>query len=445
MNIHHLKDDNKMKAREELYRLKLQRLEKEEIYYDYLHDIHNEVLHCLPCDHTIDGSNNDNRILNQSGIEAISSLPQISSNLNLIDQKSNINQQNFSTILPPIKKGRIPVQSRKYFLNLVKLDKKKEIKNVETSLNSQDSQIITTSSNSTQNTNYSEENFSNDNKDDNNNNDDNDDKDRSYIMTKSNILQKTEQQSTLTTSTITSNGYGTKKLTKIVESDSLTPRTLQFNNLSSTTLLLPSTPLSPTRLSTTTPILPSITITTTTTITTTSQMNFPQYYQSPEWLTMPQLSSYSELIQSNKKIYLEVVSHVPSIYLNQSKYLISNSMFKIGTSEKCDCIIENELPIDFDKRYVCHISSLHCVIYTSLISSSSKVNNPISKIVDNHSLWGTYVVSIKGVEKVTTIQSNGATLSSGDLICIGLIRNGPKTMSSVDANKAMIVFRVRIE
>jgi hypothetical protein len=138
--------------------------------------------------------------------------------------------------------------------------------------------------------------------------------------------------------------------------------------------------------------------------------------------------------------------------------LLSETRFLIGTSTSCDCVVTPDPSLAsqlslLDPRDICHIASIHAVISITQPHASSAHTSPSAPspsdlsvtIVDNHTLWGTYVVSRNGVEKVTTVVTRGHSLHSGDLLCLGLVRNGPKLMSSVDANKALLVFRVRIE
>lgn len=70
--------------------------------------------------------------------------------------------------------------------------------------------------------------------------------------------------------------------------------------------------------------------------------------------------------------------------------------------------------------------------------------SPAETIVDNHTIWGTYLVSVAGVRKVPTITSGYTqTLFSGDLLCIGVRWRGPETLSAVEASSAVMVYRVR--
>ena len=205
----------------------------------------------------------------------------------------------------------------------------------------------------------------------------------------------------------------------------------------------------------------------------------------PAWLNMPQLTVLSESVQSNLKVYLEVVSKVESVDISSPKFVLDKHVFRIGTLPSCDYTMKCT-DSGGDIRQVRRVSRIHCLLYVPLILqtySSTHRHAVVATagaghgealprthvpdrglsvhtstddydeveaqrhvtIVDNHSAWGTYVVSLNGVRKVPTNIQKGLPLLPGDLICIGVVRNGPPTMSPIDANKALVVFRVRIE
>mmetsp|Transcript_16206 Transcript_16206/g.24415 ORF Transcript_16206/g.24415 Transcript_16206/m.24415 type:complete len:910 (+) Transcript_16206:48-2777(+) len=198
----------------------------------------------------------------------------------------------------------------------------------------------------------------------------------------------------------------------------------------------------------------------------------------PPWMHMPQLVSLSETVQSSHKMYFEVVSKVDEISVSRSKYVLNKHVFRIGALESCDCTLRCE-DTGGDIRYVRRASRIHCLVYVPLVlpqynqSSRHSKHPPLPPdsqpsahgitgddneegddepalhknvtIVDNHSMWGTYIVSENGVKKVPTVIQKGIPLVPGDLVCIGVVRNGPETMSPIEANKALIVFRVRVE
>ena len=74
----------------------------------------------------------------------------------------------------------------------------------------------------------------------------------------------------------------------------------------------------------------------------------------------------------------------------------------------------------------------------------AKTDGTSVTIVDNHTIWGTYLVSAGGVRKVPTVTSGFTqTMSSGDLLCIGVRWRGPETLTPVEASSAVMVYRVR--
>jgi hypothetical protein len=79
---------------------------------------------------------------------------------------------------------------------------------------------------------------------------------------------------------------------------------------------------------------------------------------------------------------------------------------------------------------------------TTSSTKSTKASASPLVIVDNSSTYGTYVVSAGGARKVSTKTTSGMPLQPGDLICIGVTRNGPQELAPIDASNAFIVYRV---
>lgn len=417
MNIHRLKDGSTMKSREELYKLKLARLQKEENFFDKLHTIHAETLQCLPCltPQNITLTSSPHTSLDEKQTQFITDLTEKTDPV-----------IHFPRVLPPVTRAHLPSASLKYFRHL---KKKKDTESVKEEESQNESHEV-------------------------------------------NLVEKTKSHEIVIEVGKSEEEKGTELRSRLKETKSLVPQSLGYATKKKAHVFssqLP--PLSPPKQSSS------------------SSSGSPKYYIPPSWLSIPQLSHLSDSIQSNKLVTLELVSHVPFLHLSQSVYHLRDSLFTIGTSPTCDCIVSvdqshSSLLQTNDPRQICHISSIHSVIYTSLISGEYQQNEhhltlsrsftesdqghahlrpprddfsdypslsllkPTSvtiSIVDNHTLWGTYVVTMSGVQKVSTVVTKGYYLQSGDLLCLGLIRNGPKTMSSVDANKAMVVFRVRIE
>lgn len=435
-----------MKSRAELHRLKLERLQKEEAFFDKLHLIHVETTQCIPCLTPLDTSGATTLMVSSGSTQEQQEVQE--QQLQFLNQLSNQTDltQHYPprpSLLPPLASATLPSGSLKYFR---RLKKKEEVKDIEEKImkieSSEDQEIIRRDNTST-----------------------------CIVQEKAlvEVKEETEEEKKLrhkirraestavATLPIQQRGYGTKKL----------------NLSTSTSIVIPSD----------TQQIP---------VGTSSESCPSSYYTPPLWLSMPQLSHLSDSIQSNKRVSLDLVSHVPTLRFIQSKYLLVNPVFTIGTSPTCDCVVavDSILSKDLqtqDRRHIRHISPIHCVLYTtSLLSEEYLHDIPFQRIsstallpptpsspsthspskrelfrshantttstpsvnvtaVDNHSLWGSYVVSMNGVSKISTTIPKASTLHSGDLLCLGLVRNGPKTMSPVEANKAMIVFRVRIE
>jgi hypothetical protein len=86
------------------------------------------------------------------------------------------------------------------------------------------------------------------------------------------------------------------------------------------------------------------------------------------------------------------------------------------------------------------IARTHCTITCPL---ASDFNSDI-RLTDNHTTYGTYIVSAgdPNAVKVTTSVTDGQKLCHGDLICIGVKKNGGPKLEAVDACEASIVYRV---
>lgn len=86
------------------------------------------------------------------------------------------------------------------------------------------------------------------------------------------------------------------------------------------------------------------------------------------------------------------------------------------------------------------IARTHCTITCPV---ASDFNTGI-RLTDNHTIFGTYIVSAGDplAVKVTTSVTDGYELRHGDLICIGVKKNGDVKLEAVDACEASLVYRV---
>lgn len=86
------------------------------------------------------------------------------------------------------------------------------------------------------------------------------------------------------------------------------------------------------------------------------------------------------------------------------------------------------------------IARTHCTISCPV---ASDFNTGI-RLTDNHTTYGTYIVSAGDAlaVKVTTSVTDGHELQHGDLVCVGVKKNGDARLEAVDACEAALVYRV---
>ena len=113
-----------------------------------------------------------------------------------------------------------------------------------------------------------------------------------------------------------------------------------------------------------------------------------------------------------------------------------------GQSNATDFTYTSHVCSDFFTGEVHHlsmISKIHCVISVP-VSAAEEFR---VTVVDNNSLWGTYVVSQRGGRKVSCKLTQGTVLQPGDLLCLGAVKNGPAELDVTDAGRSCVVYRVR--
>jgi len=132
--------------------------------------------------------------------------------------------------------------------------------------------------------------------------------------------------------------------------------------------------------------------------------------------------------------HLEIVS-VSGDVQAASIICLDKALIRIGTLPSLECTVLATGAVKRDAQ----IAKVHCIIYCPLDSDADAG----IFIVDNNSRYGTYIVSEKaGATKVSTIVTEGTPLVPGNLLCIGVRRNGGETLSAVEASGACIVYRV---
>lgn len=221
----------------------------------------------------------------------------------------------------------------------------------------------------------------------------------------------------------------------------------------------------------------------------------------PDWMLMQHRLRLNESIHTQKFVTFEIVSMAKTITLRDTEFIMNKPIIRFGTLDACDytikCSNHNNTSTGTggggDIRKERALSKIHCMVYVPLISPMTSPAHSQSRhtktktgakkpkkyrksydsdssdsecesdsdeeaekqshakrasqvtIVDNHSCWGTYVVTQQGVKKVPTTIQAGIPLEHGDLICMGITRNGPNVMTAIEANRALLVFRVRTD
>jgi hypothetical protein len=214
----------------------------------------------------------------------------------------------------------------------------------------------------------------------------------------------------------------------------------------------------------------------------------------PDWMLMQHRLRLNESIHTQKFVTFEIVSMAKTVELRDKEFIMNKPIVRFGTLEACDYTIKCSNNAGGDIRKERSLSKIHCMVYVPLVSPRSTADQDNMKkkrtnhstggkkkkyvrsydsdsddgdsdsdsdeeaerrshekrasqvtIVDNHSCWGTYVVTQRGVRKVPTTIQAGIPLEHGDLICMGITRNGPPAMTPIEANRALLVFRVRTD
>jgi hypothetical protein len=115
---------------------------------------------------------------------------------------------------------------------------------------------------------------------------------------------------------------------------------------------------------------------------------------------------------------------------------LSKSPFRLGAlpTNECSFVCTSQAKRDG------LIAKIHCIIS---VSNNADYDEP-PRVHDNHSMYGTYIVSGEsdGAMKVTTSVTDGDQLNVGDLLCIGVKKYGAAVLEPAEASGACIVYRV---
>jgi hypothetical protein len=157
------------------------------------------------------------------------------------------------------------------------------------------------------------------------------------------------------------------------------------------------------------------------------------FAQASTWTTTPHIWSVDAFLHGYV-YHLELLSKHGSVEV-PVKFPLDKPTVRIGSFQYCELSFQCRGAVKREGM----ISKLHAIISVPVsVTESFKVT-----VLDNNSLWGTYVVSRHGARKVPTKLSAAVILEPGDLICFGVVKDGPESLDVTDAGKAVVVYRVR--
>jgi len=159
------------------------------------------------------------------------------------------------------------------------------------------------------------------------------------------------------------------------------------------------------------------------------------YAKPSNWNAQPHLRIINQ--EKNALLYtLQLISKRGDVEAPATVALnIPNFQFGTLPTSQCTFIATGQT-----KRDGC-LAKTHCVI---IVPGTADYDEPI-RVHDNHSLYGTYIVSgaSDGAIKATTSPTDGNVLEVGDLLCIGVKKYGAAVLSASEASGACIVYRVK--
>jgi hypothetical protein len=175
--------------------------------------------------------------------------------------------------------------------------------------------------------------------------------------------------------------------------------------------------------------------------------------QQPQpWTALPHRYQIYSLFNS-ATFFLELVSKHSSITC-PSRFVLDSAVVRVGTHASC----ELKIGISSAEKEQSKISKIHCLFYHGMATTGHE-NSSLSHshsnqqrdemlntvtMVDNHSVFGCYVVGCDGALKVPSKITRGIQLANGNMICIGVCKDGPPLLPVTEASNAMIVYRLQI-
>ena len=152
-----------------------------------------------------------------------------------------------------------------------------------------------------------------------------------------------------------------------------------------------------------------------------------------EWSATPHIWTVNSFL--NHHVYhLELLSKHGDVEV-PSKVTLDKPTIRIGSLPYCEVHAKCKGAVKRDRM----ISQIHTVITVPVsLAEDFRIT-----VLDNTSLWGTYVVNKSGGKKVPSKLTLGMRVEPGDLLCIGVVREGPPELDAKDAGRAACVYRVR--
>lgn len=154
-------------------------------------------------------------------------------------------------------------------------------------------------------------------------------------------------------------------------------------------------------------------------------------YKPLNWTKMNHQFNLFDIYQGKLSFYLELVSKHSCVEA-KSKFLLNYTFIRLGTHDCCECQIK--LLGELEK--LGKVSKIHCLIFRNPEDNSMT-------IVDNFSPYGSYIVNETGAQKIPNKISKGINIANGSLICIGVQKDGPPTLSTLEASNAALVYRLQ--
>lgn len=158
------------------------------------------------------------------------------------------------------------------------------------------------------------------------------------------------------------------------------------------------------------------------------------FLQRSGWSAVPHFHTINHNVNA-KLYYLELLSKSHEVEA-PALVALDKAIVRFGTLPLLECSVLTKGTTK--KQGV--VARTHCMIYCPL---GSDFDSGVT-LTDNHSAYGTYVVSAgdPNAIKVPTSPTDGHPLNPGDLVCIGVKKYGGPALEAVDACEASLVYRV---